>query len=377
MNCNSTKTPPMYFDPFRWKLGRHNSTSSLSQERRVDDDHVKHKETHTRIIYLPKDVIFNILLFLPAKHLQEVVRYVCKEWYDIVSDLFFVRAHCQMPTTNTSASIIIQSQYKLENIYYGDKDSAESSVKVTKIEVPFPAMIQGSCNGLVLFCDKHDSRKVYLMNPLTKLIVSLPLVVPVVEQELYSRSYTLAVNSSGQYKMVHFLLDYCSSNRYTMSVFTIVDKAWRPIDLQHFLGLDLLFFMSRLDWSRGIFIAGFMYWWCTINSVSLAMDIDTEILYLISLPKSVDSVFYKRYFINMGTALGIMAEDCFKPGIWKLLKLTDVKSSEWTTIAMIDIVAIVTKVTNGEWTAYNSNSPSIRPGSNTRSQVKLEQPLAS
>ncbi|KAH9606906.1 hypothetical protein KSS87_019740, partial [Heliosperma pusillum] len=48
--------------------------------------------------YLPTEVIFNILKFIPAKALFDAVRYVCKQWYDIVSDPAFIRAHCRIST---------------------------------------------------------------------------------------------------------------------------------------------------------------------------------------------------------------------------------------------------------------------------------------
>ncbi|XP_074319244.1 uncharacterized protein LOC141656303 [Silene latifolia] len=353
-----TGVPPAHRYATRCKLGRHNSSSSLSQEKpRVNDkakDRVfarckrKQRKRHTRVMDLPREVIFNILLLLPAKLLHEVVRYVCKQWYDIVSEPFFIRRHCQMPTTTTSASFIIQSflekrkKFERRNkVYCFDKD-------VTKIELPFPAMIKGSSNGLVLAFDNRDSQKVYLANPLRKRIIRLPSVlVPVVRSALSSTSsYSFAVNSSGQYKMVHFYAcEYQTS--YDVSVFTIgIDKAWRRIPLQ----------TGLLEICEPLFIAGIMYW-CRSIFPFLAMDIDTETLYLISYSNNVDrSVFdwdlYNIYFISMGSALGIMVEDYSNPDIWKLLKLTDVKSSEWTEIGMIDIGAIVSKVSNGKWTTY-------------------------
>ncbi|XP_074318936.1 uncharacterized protein LOC141655777 [Silene latifolia] len=323
--------------------------NSLSQDSRVDD---KAKDRvfapckrYTRVMDLPREVIFNILLFLPAKLLQEVVRYVCKQWYDIVIEPSFIRAHCQMPTTTTSASFIIQC-HERHKVYCFDKD-------VIKILLPFPAMIKGSCNGLVLLCDSiWDPQKIYLANPLRKLIVSLPPVVPVAMEIPSYTTCSFALNSSGQYKMVHFTV-YIQSQICEMGVFTIgFDKAWRRIDLQHLLGIPLrneVNVMLHALSNHGLLIVGFLYWPITYTHF-LSMDVDTETFYKISWPTDIDRSPYKSRFISMETALGLMTEDDKKHGMWKLLKLTDVKSSEWTEITMMDIGAMVTKVSNGKWT---------------------------
>ncbi|XP_074318930.1 uncharacterized protein LOC141655771 [Silene latifolia] len=339
-----TGVPPTHRYPSRSKLGRHNS----SQEPKVED---KAKDR----VFVPKEVIFNILLFLPAKLLHDVVRYVCKQWYDIITDSFFVRAHCQMPTTTNSDSFIVQAPYTRHNMYFVVHEDVAKSVMLTKIQLPFRGMIQGSCNGLVLFCDNWDtSRKVHLMNPLRKLIVNMPPVIPVVLGYLFYTTYGFAVNSSGQYKVVHISFYISPTYSCEMSVFTIgVDKSWRPrpIDLQHLLGTPLNYGdMPCPLWNPGLLIARFLYWCSTSFVYSLAMDVDTETLYLITWPASVDRERFNRYFISMGTALGLMAQDDSNPAIWKLLKLTDIKSSEWTEISKIDIGAIVNKVTKGKWT---------------------------
>ncbi|XP_074318935.1 uncharacterized protein LOC141655776 [Silene latifolia] len=346
-----TRVPPTHRYPTRWKLGcRHNSRSSLSQEKR------KRRKRHTRVMDLPIELIFNILLFLPAKLLQEVVRYVCKQWYDIISEPSFIRAHCQISTiTTTSASFIIQSRLDGRKVYCLDKD-------VTKILFPVQARIKGSCNGLVLLCDSiGDPQKIYLANPLRKLIVSLPPIVPVVMEEPSYTTCSFAVNSSGQYKMVHFAC-YTYSRICEMGVFTIgFDKAWRRNDLQHLLGITMNKAASIIKNSRqSQFIGRFLYWPGYIPF--LAMDVDTETLYQISFrPTEKFNRFCYRYeFISTETALGLMTEWDYDRGIWKLEKLTDVKSSEWTEIAMIDIGAMVTKVSNGKWT-YSISGRYTRP----------------
>ncbi|XP_074319004.1 uncharacterized protein LOC141655896 [Silene latifolia] len=87
----------------------------------------KRRKVEKRNIYLPRDVIFNILLHRPAKLLYEVVKYVCKQWYDIVNDPSFIKAHCQMPTTTTtSASFIIQSRNNQHEVYCAEQVTAKS-----------------------------------------------------------------------------------------------------------------------------------------------------------------------------------------------------------------------------------------------------------
>ncbi|XP_074309945.1 uncharacterized protein LOC141644342 [Silene latifolia] len=137
--------PHQHRYPTRWKLRRHSPHSSLSshpQDKAIVTGLApcKRNKRLKCTLYLPSEIIFNILLFLPAKVLHQVVRYVCKQWYDIVNDPRFIKAHCQ----SSSAGLLFQNPMKIHHTYYIEGDNS------TKIALPFRARIYGSINGPVL-----------------------------------------------------------------------------------------------------------------------------------------------------------------------------------------------------------------------------------
>ncbi|XP_074318932.1 uncharacterized protein LOC141655773 [Silene latifolia] len=293
---------------------------------------VRKKHLCRSYIDLPREITFNILILLPANVLHEVARKVCKQWDEIIKDPVFVRAHCQISTTR--ARFLVQVFNKLCEAYYMEAECTKS-VRVTEIKFPSPARISGSYNGLVLLSDRMNKGVLHLMNLVTKVIVSLPRLRAL--NSCYYVSDNLAVDSYGRYKAVR-VSDDVDHKKFEMHVFTVgVDKAWRRVEIPEancVIMLELAFF-----------VPGFMYWCADSCRVCFAMDVDTETIYQFYGPKSFDIfLHFPVHYISLGTGLGVTKEEDKDRGIWSLWKLTDVKSSKWTEVAMIDIGAIVRKV---------------------------------
>ncbi|XP_074296576.1 uncharacterized protein LOC141626878 [Silene latifolia] len=309
--------PPRHRYPTRWKLHQDKANVTV---------HVpcKRKKVVKCILYLPRDIIFNILLLVPATFLHQVVRYVCKQWNDILNDPHFIKVHSQL----SSAGLLVQIPFGLPQVYYIEGDDS------TEFAFPFPGRIYGSFNGLVLFQDLKNLKILSVINPVTKVKINLP---PVRGLKDFS-CIGFAITSCGHYKVVVAVHEAHHCPKIHVMVFTIdIDKAWRFIDLQGNSEMECI------PYSRPRFIAGMLYW-CDNCYPCYAMDVDTEKIYHFPNPDDFVQIFARSCFISLGTALGLIRVNAIdKKSLWKL---TDVKSGDWTEVAGININVAYSTVRN-------------------------------
>ncbi|KAK9748717.1 hypothetical protein RND81_02G075400 [Saponaria officinalis] len=298
--------------------------------------------------YLPVEIIFNILLYVPAKVLHEVARYVCKQWYDIVSDPDFITTHCRMSSSN---SFLIQHSDQLHKASHIEPHILMGTLVLheTPVEIPFCGAVVCCFNGLLVLlsglrnADEEIKYDVfYVVNPVTKVIISLPHLT---DSRHVTEVINLAVDSSGHYKVVHVSGKTAYFEQVKMRVFTIgVDKAWRFIDLR---GIPAIAGERNLMLFHSFCFGGFMYWFTYYTSYDIspfgfALEVDTEIIYPLSIPKDVIKT-QCPISINMGTCPGLVTE---QDDIWRVWKLTDVKSSEWTELTRINMRRVYSQINN-------------------------------
>ncbi|XP_074289874.1 uncharacterized protein LOC141615400 [Silene latifolia] len=317
--------------PTRSKLGRSVSRqSSFSHEESRADDEAKdealvpckRRKKEKNILYLPREIIFNILVRVPAQVLHDTVRYVCKLWFEIVRDADFVTVHRQISPTGFPT----QPAWSHLPYYYIDVDTA--SLKVTKVGVSAPTRVLCCYNDLVLLSDSTNEEILHVVNVVTKVETSLP---PLVGFRSNYGSIGLAVDSSGHYKVVYVT----SSQHVYMRVFTIgVDEAWRFIDLQ---GIHIsAIAQSSMLYSRPDCFGGFIYWLKMPKCyLGLALDVNTETIYQFSKPNYLVQGDHSTCVIGIGTGVGLIYTR--EPLTWKIWKLTEVKSGQWTELACIDV----------------------------------------
>ncbi|XP_074301303.1 putative F-box protein At3g17490 [Silene latifolia] len=310
--------PPRHRYPTRWKLHQDKANVTV---------HVpcKRKKIVKCTVYLPRDIIFNILLLVPATFLHQVVRYVCKQWNDIVNDPHFIKVHSQL----SLAGLLVQNPFGyLPQVYYIEGDDS------TEFAFPFPGRIYGSFNGLVLFQDLKNLEILSVINPLTKVKINLP---PVRGLKDFS-CIGFAITSCGHYKVVVTVHDAHHCPKIQVMVFTIgIDKTWRFIDLQGNSEMECI------RKSIPHFIAGMLYWYNNYYPC-YAMDVDTENIYHFPKPGDFVKTIQRSCFISLGTGLGLIQSNTIdKKSLWKL---TDVKSGEWTELVGININVAYSTVRN-------------------------------
>ncbi|XP_074306689.1 putative F-box only protein 15 [Silene latifolia] len=277
--------------------------------------------------YLPREVIFNILINVPVQALLDA-KHVCKQWYDIVSDPFFVKAHCQ----KSSLGFLIQDSNNYSHVNYIDVNMPIEKTKTIKVQNPSHATILCSLNGLVLLSDlTYREIKLHVLNPMTKEKISLPPLA----KSWGAKSAGLAVNSSSHYKVVHVSVvkNYpYYDNQLQIRIFTIgVDKAWRLIDLQ---GISISSTMYQYILNHPYCCRRYIYWFHYYSSFGLALDVDTETIYRFTGPKYEVKYLDLVEVVSMETSIGVIDETSTLLKVWKL---TDVKSSEWTEFARINV----------------------------------------
>ncbi|XP_074306681.1 uncharacterized protein LOC141641940 [Silene latifolia] len=308
--------------------------------------------------YLPDEVIFKILIFVPVKELHEAMRYVCKQWYDIVSDPFFARARFRVSTPG----FLLQESNNLHQLNYIEAYNSPTP-KTLELQIPYPTKILCCLNGLVLLSYSPYIGEIEIfqvINPLTKAKISLPYSF--VGLGPYSSSTAgLAVDSTGHYVVVHV----CGEN-FHVRVFTIgVDKFWRLLDFQ---GVPVKRASDgSMKFDRPHCFGRFIYWFNNypyINSIGLALDVDTETIYLFSVPKGKVKYSSLLTVVPMETSIGLVDESSI---LWRAWKLTDVKSNKWTQLARINVQPVISWV---DKMFYRRNfKPTILPVSLSKGEI--------
>ncbi|XP_059623287.1 F-box protein CPR1-like [Cornus florida] len=175
--------------------------------------------------FFPEEIIFNILLWLPAEVLYNV-RYVCREWYNVINAPGFINSHLQKLTDD---SLIIRS-CKSANAWSVAIHNCNTQIRRLRSEFcgGFPRRVLCSCDGLLfLCCDDH--KNFYVGNPIAKQLLTLP-PISIKCHCLSSPQFTYA-RSTGRYKAHLHVTENVQSYFVSCLIFTVgTDSAWRLID---------------------------------------------------------------------------------------------------------------------------------------------------
>ncbi|KAG5538911.1 hypothetical protein RHGRI_019454 [Rhododendron griersonianum] len=185
------------------------------------------------ILSLPVEIIFNILVWIPADILYNSMRYVCRQWYNIVCDPVFI----QEQLIHSSVGLIVDNNGSVRAQYFevGNMNATRS----IELGYPFRCQIDATCDGLVLFTEGQNrmvhgnhvtnDQAVCVANPLTKQKVTLPPPPPGCRPAHFY--YSLACSHlAREYKVVFTCLSHGCQFFDWMVVTVGKDQAWRLID---------------------------------------------------------------------------------------------------------------------------------------------------
>ncbi|XP_057775967.1 putative F-box protein At5g62660 isoform X1 [Salvia miltiorrhiza] len=260
----------------------------------------KKRPMPTNIESLPTDLLFEILLRMPADHLYERARLVCRRWCHIIHSHAFINAQMHGATYGLLLSppnwIITLPRYVT-----ADADGGIHTSKITHLS---KSRVVATCNGLELEAKGYQFPRLVIVNPATKQsfhLPPLPTGVNVIYAVLrYGFAYSAA---SLAYKVIapyHFgqsppRLETDSG----LDVLTVgIDESWRHVEVHHLPDhfRQFLFFMDPLT------SEGFVHW--GRGRYCATMDVETEIITLSEAPHQYHENNYK--YLSTGRCLSLL-----------------------------------------------------------------------
>ncbi|XP_057775988.1 putative F-box protein At3g52320 [Salvia miltiorrhiza] len=247
------------------------------------------KERPTRIESLPKELLFEILLRLPADHLYERARLVCRRWYHIIHSHAFVNAHTHGSTYGLLLSPLKDCALPL----YVTAD-ADGGIHTSELNHISKLGVLATCNGLVLELDDKCHHLPRLVNPATKQSFLLP---PYPGGLMYCHFYSALAYSAAS--LAYKVIAPRTVCYFGLDVLTVgVDESWRHVEVHHlpdhvrpfFLGETPLTSEGFVHWGRGRYCA--------------TMDVETEIITLSEAPYQYHENNYK--YLSTGRCVSLL-----------------------------------------------------------------------
>ncbi|XP_010918081.1 F-box protein At5g49610-like [Elaeis guineensis] len=237
-------------------------------------------------VFIPHDIIFNILERLPAKSILRF-RGVCKSWSSLISDPYFLLCHAHRAKPS-----VLLTRYTQPSLGLQLQPVRCTNTQTTTFEVRCPCLsLLASCDGLLCFqgipfgTRRHYSPGYYYVcNPLTDEWITLP--------EAWCNNGFLCAfyhhSSMNEYRLLR-------NSPYGYEILTIGAKEWRRITClfdanpSPMLEFYVLHGPPSLD-KPPISVHGKLHYLPTIGTpliwLIIVFDIDSEKFGLMSLPES-------------------------------------------------------------------------------------------
>ncbi|KAH6769571.1 hypothetical protein C2S52_014374 [Perilla frutescens var. hirtella] len=269
----------------------------------------------TNIESLPDELLFHILVRLPADHLYDRARFVCRKWYHIIHSSAFINTHVQHSTYGLMLSV--ESYSSGRPIFVSA--TAQGQIETSEFSYKCRVRILGSCNGLGWECQVTYRNVPHIINPATKQVFMLP---PLSSEMLRaSKSGIAYVAASMEYKVILPHLEVISRTSLpVLAILTVgVDNSWRhlPVETLPERARERLF-------QYPLITEGFIHW--VRGTDVLTLDVETEVFISrkVSLPLSYQEK--RKYYLSTGKYLSlVVARGDFLWGVWWM----EPETGEW------------------------------------------------
>ncbi|KAL3629692.1 hypothetical protein CASFOL_026914 [Castilleja foliolosa] len=280
----------------------------------------------TNMESLSDDVLFEILLRVPAQDLYDSSRLVCRKWYNMINTRNFAHSHFQRSTLGLLAVDVLSCKQSCMTMQNGQ-------IEMSKWIYGDSRLVKSSCNGLVLEVDFKS--KPYITNHVTKQHFALPPLPPLLSKKVMaSKWFALAyVVSSGSYKVVGVSYPDELDCDLVCAIMTVgIDIDWRRrVSTQHLSQKAKTLFRRSPLITRGfVHWARNDYFECV-----LTMNVESETITQIPSPCLRDDgkSLWCRY-LPMGNYLSLfIGRGEFSWEVWKMKPDT----GEWTKLPSIDL----------------------------------------
>ncbi|KAL3615621.1 hypothetical protein CASFOL_041282 [Castilleja foliolosa] len=282
------------------------------------------KRNMPKIESFPDDVLFEILLRVPAQDLYDSSRLVCRKWYNTINTRNFAHSHLQRSTPGLLTVNVNYTEQAFMTMQNGQ-------IEMSKWSYGNRHLVMSSCDGLVLEVDSNS--KPYITNHVTKQHLTLPHFLSN-KVRVYIWFALAYVASSSVYKVVGVYYPIDRNRDIVCAIMTIgVDTDWgRRVSAQHLsnkaktlLRLSPLATRGFLHWAQDDY-----YYECVVT-----MNVESEIITEIPGPYLRDdgkSLWCR--FLPMGSYLSLfIGRGDFSWEVWKMKPET----GEWTKMPSIDL----------------------------------------
>ncbi|KAL3615383.1 hypothetical protein CASFOL_041044 [Castilleja foliolosa] len=295
-------------------------------EKRVE---VKNGRSHLRsckrlesnINSLPDEIVFDILVRIPAQDIYSAVRTVCRKWYQMIHTNKFVKTHLH----HSTCVLLLQKRVSQSTELTFMSLSRQGQIELTRLNYkPEHSLWCSSSNGLILECDSRKDGPLYIANPVTMQRFSLPPTTYGLAGLGFCFSAIAYASLSMEYKVVKLYLNR-EDNQLGCIILTVgVDESWRPICTQH-LSLEA---KENLT-SSPLTTEGFLHWAKGGNYV-LTLNVETEIITEYPVPPSGARVYYLSTLKYLSMLIGCAG---WSWEVWEMKPET----GEWTQLPGIDL----------------------------------------
>ncbi|KAL3624444.1 hypothetical protein CASFOL_031112 [Castilleja foliolosa] len=281
----------------------------------------------TNINSLPDEIVFDILVKIPAQDIYSTVRPVCLKWYRMIHTHNFVNTHLHRSTYG----LLIQNRSSPPFTLTFMALSRQGRVELTTLNYdPGFTIWCNSCNGLILETERDDKYTLYISNPATMQRLSLPRSpIP-----LFGICFLFSVIAYASLSMKYKVVRACPRvNQWRVAILTVgADESWRPVNTQH-LSLEA----KKLLIFHPFTTEGFVHWVNRGNLYVLTLNMETEIITEYLVPSSCfDDRFDGRYYYFPTVNCLSLLIYCRRWWSWEVWEMKP-ETGEWTNLPGIEL----------------------------------------
>ncbi|KAL6642972.1 hypothetical protein ACP70R_021153 [Stipagrostis hirtigluma subsp. patula] len=220
--------------------GKETNRMRRLHQQQDEDEPVAKRRREAEAIFIPADVLEQVLLRLPVKSLLRF-KSVCKSWRDTIAGPRFERCQLQLSRARRPSMLVLPLRLtppplRMDTIrffaYPGHGAAAElvhEQLWSTGIDCFRRPM---HCDGLVVVAAAHSSQ-IFVCNPATKELVALPAGTPDYRDGCQKVGFGVDP-STGEHKVVRIFVRYRDEamENYSIGceVFTLgTSRAWKPV----------------------------------------------------------------------------------------------------------------------------------------------------
>ncbi|XP_057775964.1 uncharacterized protein LOC130994871 [Salvia miltiorrhiza] len=257
----------------------------------------RQSERPTNIESLPTDLLFEILLLLPADHLYMRARLVCRRWCHIIRSHAFINAHMHSATYGLLLWPLTDNTLPL----YVTAD-ADGGIHTSELNHISELGVLFNCDGFALEMALGDYYRLQLANPATKQLFRQPRPREGLRYIMALCGLAYSAASLAHKVIVPYTVRHSPprlQTDYGLDVFTVgVDESWRHVEIHHLPDHVRRCLLRKAPLTS----EGFLHWgW---GKYCATLDAETEIISVSEAPYEYHECNYK--YLSAGRCLSLL-----------------------------------------------------------------------